>query len=218
MTDQDLVSIVQSDLIETPDGGQTASTPLWDPSEYWTTLTDAERMLLGLTGLRIGVATLGTLAGQAVYLLPAGCAQVLRAAWVDAAGGISDLSPVDTWELDCGIAQWGMERDRPAFYHVGLLPAQQIRLIRAPLDAGSIHLLYVDEGTASTGSGATLATPEDWVDYLRWGMHARLLEKTGPAYDPGRAAYASARMLEGILLARLVLDSLTGGLGPEDLA
>lgn len=216
MTDRDLLSVVQSDLIETPDGGQTASTPLWTPAEYLTVLNDQQRRFLGATGLVVSQATIGTLVGQQVYALPETCAQVLRVAWVSATNVITDLSPIDVWQADYGLETWATERETPAFYEITLLPAQQIRILRAPLDAGSLHLLYVSEGATVLGNNAELSTPTDWVDYLRWGMHTQLLGKTGPAYDPSRAGYATARVYEGITLARLLLDHLTTGIAPEE--
>lgn len=215
MTERELLSIIQSDLIETPDGGLTASSPLWTPAEYLAVLNEQQRRFLSATGLVVSQATIGTLVGQQVYVLPEDCAEVLRVAWTSAAGVITDLSPLDTFEADYGLGTWGVDRETPQFYTLLLQPAQQIRILRAPVDTGSLHVLYVSVGETVLGENVELSTPEDWIDYLHWGMHTQLLGKTGPAYDPGRAGYAASRVYEGIMLSRLLLDHLASGVGPE---
>ena len=200
-------------LLEPADGGASCASPLWTPAEWIAALTDGQRRFLEQSGLVASVVTVGAVGAQEIVRLPEDVALVLRAVWVTPEGAISALRLGSVAEVDFGPVGHGghVERARPRYAVVSVLPARQLRLLPAPRDAGQVQLIAVRVGATPTGAGVELTIPGDWSEYLRYAVLAASLGKVGPAQDDARARYARARVEEGVTLARLLLDEASAG-------
>jgi hypothetical protein len=133
------------------------------------------------------------------------CIRPRRVSWLEGETENSTLTQVDTWELDNGVPQWPYDPGIPIAWYEDMLDQQVIGLAPAPLNTGTIDLLYVALAAQLDGTGIMVGVPDDWVPYIVWGTLGELLSSDGPSFDPVRASYCSQRLQEGIELAKLVL-------------
>jgi hypothetical protein len=181
------------------------------------------------TGMILTRTTLTPVVGQRTYALPADSIRPRRVTWTEdeqtgslgfGMGGFGSdgfggdivtapvtrtLTQVDTWELDTGASDWPSDRDVPIAWYENNLPQQTIGIAKAPLNDGTIGLLYVQLAATLTGAGVAFTIPDDWTPYILYGTLAELIGSDGPSFDPVRASYCTTRYQEGVELARLVL-------------
>lgn len=205
MIDQELLGDVQDALLEPRNEGGFIDSDLWTIEELIGYANDRQRRFLSETGLVLSVHTLGTIAGVKRYTWGSGWIATRRLAFEGADGRIQSLSPVDAWMLDNGFRDDARQRQTPAVYTDTLLPLNQFEILPPPLDAGRLHGVLAFITTALSNTGVPLQVPDDFAHYIKWGVLADALSKTGPAHDPTRAAYAEDRFEEGIELAKLVM-------------
>ena len=213
-THRDALEFVQAALLEALDGGLTARVPLWTATEWHTLLAVRHRRFLEQSGLVLDRVDVGTSAAAGVVALPDRVLAIRRAAWVTSAGVERPLQLLSAKEVDLAAVLWASARQTPRGVLLLLTPARQARLVPPPRDAGTLRLtaLVIEQElpTVPGSNPIALTTPDDWSAYPAWGVLADLLGRSGPAFDPARAAYAEAQVEEGVGLARLLLDEITG--------
>lgn len=215
MIDQDLLSAVQTALLEPPTGGLAWPSELWTKDEVYGALAFRQQELLKVTHGWAGVATIPGVIGQARYTLPDDWVATVFAAWDEPASGstarrVRELLPSDMHQADLGLATWETTDDRPIAYSDADTPTRTIQLIPAPAAAGTIQLIYVPLAPTPTGAGEVLQVADPWcLPVLKYAVLESALEKIGRAHDPTRAGYCRWRRQLGEQVTRLLL----GGVG-----
>lgn len=215
MIDQDLLSAVQTVLLEPPNGGLGWPSELWTKDEMYGALAFQQQQLLKVTHAFVGVAEIAGVIGQSRYDLPDDWIATVFAAWDEPATAstarrVREILPADMHQADLGVPLWEVTDDTPIAYSDADTPTRTIQLIPAPAAAGTIQLLYVPLAPTPTGAGEVLQLPDPWcLPVLKYAVLESALEKIGRAYDPTRAGYCRWRRQLGEQVTRLLL----GGLG-----
>ena|SRR5215831_9560435 len=190
----------------------TLLTDMFGTQEIIDSVNRVQQAFLLETGAIVTFVTIPGVVGQDKYPTPANSIRPRRVTWNDSSDSKTRiLSQADTWELDTGAVglqgsvTWPADRDIPITWWETTLPQQQLALALAPINDGTIGLLYVALATSIDGLGTSLTVPDDFTPYILWGTLSELLSSDGPVYDPVRASYCDQRFREGIELARLIL-------------
>lgn len=208
MIDQAVLSQMQRQLLEEPDGGQTWPSLLWTRDEVIHLLTQRQNRMLKETLLLVSLASpsLTVNIGDHRIALPADCIRVVTAVWRGNDGTVKELSRLDSFEADHALPTWELTN---ATYPIGYMEFDalqaQIQIAPAPSVAGVIELLYVACGAALTGNGVSLAVPDEVEPGLRYGTLADALGKDGRGQDLERAKYCEDRYQLGNEAIRLIL-------------
>lgn len=210
LTDQDILSDVQSLLAEPIDGGVSWPSGMWTPIEAANAIDHVQNDLM-MTGIVLKRVT-GIVCIPHVlrHDLPDDVIQLVRVVWVRALDGRRfPLDPTDIWELDAvlysGTTNWRQEAGIPKFYTTSDVPAGVIQLAPAPSLVGSLEITYVPAPVTVDGSGIPLSVPDDFSVMLTWGTIMHLLTKEGRAKDPARAALADQRVQLATEATKLIL-------------
>jgi hypothetical protein len=138
--------------------------------------------------------------------LPATWVATYGAAWRDAFDGKwYPLERAETWDLDALIPAWRSTPGRPRFWTEADGQSLTIQIVPAPLGAGQLEVLFVGQPTPIGHAGAALEVPEDFAPAVVWGTIYRMLQKTGRAQDPTRAAIAKQLSDLSLEAAKLIL-------------
>lgn len=208
MTDQNLHTVLQYRLTETPNQGASYTSNLWTVDEVAASLTRHQRRILVETGLVVGRATLATVPNTARHILPADYLGLRRATWHGANGRYSPLRPMTWREADLApTTQPFQHLQRPYGY---LLPEDltetlQIQVVPAAYDGGLVEIWYLQQGAALSNTGVEMVLPEALAATLVYATLGELLRKQGEAFDEERADWCDARAAEGIALAQASL-------------
>ena len=218
ISDQELLNQMQYHLIETPNNGATIGSDLWTTTEWIQYLNDRQRQFLKETGIIVTYRTDPGVIGQQRYELPEGSCGLRRLSWEEQDDPnyptFRSMHRVDTWMLDNMLQTWSTtSAAAPKYYSEINLPTQTFEVAKAPSADGTFHILYLDIEAALSNSGVRLSVPDEFAHYIMWGAIGDCLRKTGPMYDPIRAAYADSRFAEGIALAKLAVSHLEGSNG-----
>jgi hypothetical protein len=201
VTDQEVLSAVQSILIEPINGGTVMGTNLWTTTELITYLNDRQRQILRETALVAQVIVVPVLAASDRVALPAHVIHVRHVTWVDSVDlHHHELERSDPWIHDHSNGQWDIDLGTPHAYHESALPTCQIELVPAPLNAGTLELIAITTMTDLSNSSIPCSIPDEFTPYLKYGILATCFKKPGPAQDLIRAAYCESRFQEGIEL------------------
>lgn len=190
----DYLSEIQRHFLEpTQDGGQTWQ--LWTAAEVLGYFNQRLSRFLLETGVIQKRSTISATAGTSTYDLPADLIDLRRASW-----GLGQvLSREDEWSSFYSSDSSSGTPEKYAIYPVGSL---KIKLLPTPDADGTVHILYVPEHSALTGSCVANYLPNFFMPFIKWGIIADMLAKEGEANDPTRAAYAEERFQEGIDVAK----------------
>lgn len=214
VSDQDVLDEMQFHTLETPNQGASLGSDIWTIAEWVRVLNARLAQFMMETKLVVTRQTFATVIGQSQYdlnaLLDTGNMMLHRVAWVADADGFSHgLGEADLFQYDNFLPTWTTTPGTPESYVEESLPTQTIEIIPAPDAAGVLDILYTDLAAQlpATPDGTVLGIPNDFTPYIKWGALADLLSKEGQAHDPVRAAYAESRFREGVVLAKIVLQS-----------
>lgn len=215
VTDTELVKQAEYMLLENGDADAdgTFLTSQFSVTQLVDALNDAQYQFLKDTALVQTRTVINSPANVSIYNLPARFVEIRRLARENppipplTANTISPLLRTDAWELDHGQADWGYNLGQPIGYHVETQPTLQVEIEPAPIDAGFLHLLYVELSTVLTGAGVALSVPDEWSWCILYRALATLLAAEGEANDPQRANYCLQRYMMGVELARLMMRS-----------
>ena len=211
VTDAALILQLEYMLLENGDADAdgTLLSTMFTTTDFANALDRAQKQFFKDTGIVQTSSTVGVIAGQTRYNLPARTIQLKRVTFTDFDGDIKVLSRSDGFALDRGASNWTVDSSEPYAFissHHGTL---KFEIAPVPNDVGTLGPLTVQLPTDLDGSGVPLEVPDDFAPYILYGALSSLLGDEGEANDPQRAAYCDQRYQEGVELVRLML----GGTG-----
>lgn len=207
-TDQEVLSELQSALVEIPDGGGTWPSGLWTRDEVVSLLSHRQNRLLKESLLLVKLASpnLTVNIGDHRIALPTDWVRTITIVWRGNNGVVRELVPSDSFISDHGISTWeSTNGPYPLVYHEWDALNLQVEIAPAPTVAGTLELLYVPTGTALTGNGVTFAVPDELTHVVKYGCLADQLRKDGRGQDLQRAEYCESRFALGVMAAQLIL-------------
>ena len=207
LTDQDLLSTVQLQLLEPDDHGQSWPSGLWQRDEVLVAANERQNRLLKDTLLLAGLAIIDPVAvGQHRVTLPDDWMRTVGLLWLGNDGTVRELPRSSSFEADHVIRTWeATNQTAPLVYMDDETPLLQIQIAPAPSVAGRIGLVYIPTAIDLTGNGEFLIVPDELEHAIRYGLLADLLSKDGRGRDAERAAYCEDRFELAIEATRLLL-------------
>ncbi len=200
VTDQALLSDVQSLVAEPLDGGLTWPSEMWNAAEVLGLLDEAQQELIADTACVLKRVAIPCVPHVLRHDLPADFLLIQRLTWVRASDSrVFVLDPADIWQLDAalaaGVGNWRVAPGTPAFYTMGDVPTRTVQIAPAASVPGSLQLTYLALPTPFTGLGAVAEVPDDVTVGIVWQTLEHMLTKEvgARAHDPGRAAVAGER-------------------------
>jgi len=209
VTDQTLLSDLQTMVIEPRDNGATWPSGLWTAAEVLGYLNQRQNRFLKESAIVVARANVLFATTVAVGALPTDWIATIRVTWRDdLTGAYSVMYPGSKQTADWGYAAWGQATGQPLLWSDSDDPPPVLRVLPAPLLAGRAELVYVATALPCTGAGINLTVPDAFTPYLRYGVLADMYGKQGRAFDASRAGYAEGRFAEGVELARRLVNAL----------
>lgn len=141
-------------------------------------------------------ATQGTTAGQTRYALPQDYVHTRRMTWQaqPTSSKARSLASVDAFQLDHGMLDWEQNTANPTVYNEGSdLPTLTVEIAKAPVQAGTLAMIYVPQPVTLTGLGAKLTVPDELESAVFYGTLGELLSSEGEGQDLERSQYCSQR-------------------------
>jgi hypothetical protein len=206
MTDTDLLSDIQTVLMEAPDGGLTYPSGLWTPEEILHRLNERGNRFLTTTHcVVVEGAPIPVSAGQSRVALPQDWLATLSLYWYGQDGVTRELSRVDSFEMDHGDPTWEYTRGVPRTYQDYDAPVLVVAIGPVPAVNGVLVPLYVAQGFPMDGTGNPLTVPEVSYTALKYGTLADAFGKDGRGADPTRATYCEMRYALDQQIANIIL-------------
>jgi hypothetical protein len=218
VTDQELMTAAVYRLLENGNADASPSTFLTDmytPQQLLNALNNRQRQFLKDTTCILTRVTQDSTPQEPRYALPGNSIVTRRVCWQKAPDQATDpitaypkysLFRTDTYALDSGMPSWSYDFADPTVFHESALPTLEIEIINAPIDVGTISLMYVALSTMMDGSGVKLTVPDEWAPYIMYGALADLLKADGAGKDLNRTAYCEQRYTQGVEMARLLME------------
>ena len=197
MTDAEILSQMQTILIEPPDGGVTIPSGLWTPDEFLDALDNGKQYVrVGATPFFERV-TLVTVPNQTRYALPQDWVATYRVVWHGSDGSKIDLGRDSTWSADYLDPYWTMTAEsRPEIYNDSLTPVPQIQVMPPCQDNGVLEVTYLSTSTV---------LPDLLIPIAKWRAIAILLAKDGRGQDLPRAKMANDLVAQGLAALNVFL-------------
>ena len=206
-TDQQVLTQVQSYLLETEDGGATWASGFWTPAEVIDYLNERQRRFILETGILAKPATVPLAASVLRVGLPSDSIELRFVAFHSQSGDFWDIPRADPLQADLYRLNWThAAKPIPDAYSTTETPNLELELHPASSLGGELELLYLWISAALSNSGVALTVPDDFAPPLIWGVIADMLKKTGRAQSQQRAEAAENRYIMGVELAKLILN------------
>lgn len=141
-------------------------------------------------------ATQVTTAGQTRYALPQDYIYTRRMTWQTQTTGskAKSLASVDAYQLDHGMLDWEQNSADPTVYNEGSdLPTLTVEIAKAPVQSGTLGMVYVAQPVTLTGLGVKLTVPDEMESAVYYATLGELLSSEGESQDLERAQYCSQR-------------------------
>ena len=197
MTDAELLSQIQTILIEPPDGGVTVPSGLWTAAELRDALHNGKQFVRVECAPFFERVTLTTVPNQIRYPLPQDWVATQRVVWHSPDGDKIDLGRDSTWSADYMEADWPMsQQGRPQIYTDTITPMPSLQVMPPARDAGVLEVLYLSTSTV---------LPDLLVPIAKWRAVAILLAKDGRGQDLPRAKKANDLAEQGIQALNIFL-------------
>jgi hypothetical protein len=216
VTDLQLLTEIEYHLMEPPTGATWTGSEMFTVQDILTALQRRRDQFLNETGTVLTRQTFAVSApteGRVLLTLssPFNIIDIRRVAWKDTPSGqYSTLWRESRDALDFFFASWKTStKPLPKVYSVSDTQPLQIQLAPIPSDAGTLEVLTVNTGNTLTGTGTLMGVPDDLVWIIKFGALADLLQKDGPARDPGRAEYCNKRWEQGVAAAKMPLSTIS---------
>lgn len=208
MLDTDILSEIQTVLMEPPDGGLTIPSGLWTSAELVNRLNERSNRFLKGTRILVGeAAPIPVTAGQSRFDLPQDWLTTLTVLWTGQDGTANELVRVDSFEADHGYSPWETTRATPAFYMDEDAPLLSIAIGPIPRVNGVLTVLYVPQGAPMGTRGDPIALPDIYAaGGLKYGTLADLFGKDGRGANPEKAQYCEMRYQLDMELAAIMLN------------
>jgi len=205
ITDTDQLSEIQAVLQE----DAAFSNGLWTLPEVLGYFNQRQYRFLFETKMLAALGTIVWIPGQEQMPLPVDWITTIAATWHDyATDEVIPLPRADSFEMDRLLGPTVVVTDAlpQAFREEDTTDTLTIAVTPPPKASGALGLLYVSLSDVLDGLGTLFNVPDDWVPYLKYGVYADMLGKTGRGQDLLRARYAEQRYQEGIVLAQSLLQ------------
>ena len=205
-TDQEILTRIQYQLVETPDGGATMSSGLWTVAELISAINNAQQWVTVEAAPLFTRTNLNAVPNEPRYPLPQDWLMTERVVWHDADGGKMDLPRDSSWSLDNLDNSWPYNlTPRPLTYTDYDAPMPMLQVMPAASDNGTLELTYVSVPTNLSNTGVLWTLPDFLVPMAMWKAIAILLAKDGRGQDLGRADAANKRSEEGLAALKILL-------------
>ncbi len=198
---QELQAVLQEDA--------TFSNGLWSLTEVLGYFNQRQYRFLAETALTAAQATIVWTPGEEQMPLPDDWIATIRASWHHfPTDEVTPLPRSDAFEMDhfLGPTVVGTGNIPQSFRDEDTSSTLTMAVSPAPAATGALKLLYVSLSELLDGQGQLFDVPDDWVLYVKYGVYADMLGKTGRGQDPLRSRYAEQRFQEGIVLAQSLLQ------------
>jgi hypothetical protein len=206
-TDQQVLTQVQSYLIETENGGASWSSGFWTVQEVIDYLNERQRKFIIQTGLLAKVGTVPLAANVLRIGLPSDLVELRFVAFNAQSGIFWDLPRADPLQADLYSPNWTFAaKPIPDAYSTTETPNLELELHPASSLGGVLEVMYLWIAAVLGNGGAPLTVPDDFAPVIVWGVLADMLKKTGRALSSQRAEYAENRYTMGVELAKLILN------------
>lgn len=221
-----MLSEIQYHLLEDVDGGLTWVSGHWTAAEVYGYVKRRFASFLRDAQIVTERTLIVTSPEEPIAQLPEDWQMTVRAAWrkdTDGVNSFRELARTDFWEMDHVYGggndnpwtEWPNEDTtavpRPNRYSTGEVPPPAMELHAPPDGPGQLELLYI---ALPSGFDPTTSNfdplPDDFVQYIKYGVMCDMLSKVGRGQDLLRAGYCSSRYDEGIQLSQLILKGLAG--------
>jgi hypothetical protein len=205
VTDADQLTEIQATLQE----DSTFSNGLWSLAEVLGYFNYRQYRFLVETKIIAAQVTIGWTPGVAQQPLPVDWIATIGAVWHDfASGEYTTLPHSDYFGMDHVLGPLGANTVGypQAYRETDTTETLTGAVSPAPAAPGELSLLYVSLSEILDGQGQIFDVPDDWVPYLKYGVYADMLGKSGRGQDLLRARYAEQRYQEGIVLAQSLLQ------------
>ena len=205
VTDLDQLSEIQLTLQE----DSTFSNGLWSLPEVLGYFNQRQYRFLFETKVIAAFATLQWIPGTEQMPLPTDWIVTIKANWHDEASEQTfPLPRTDRFEMDRYLGPTvAITAAMPMGYReADTTETITIAVSPAPVGAGSLNLLYVSLSDLLDGTGILFNIPDDFVPYIKYGVYADMLGKTGRGQDLLRARYSEQRFQEGVVLTKALLE------------
>lgn len=208
ITDQQVLSEIQSLLIEPVDGGVTWASGLWTTSEVIGYLNQRQRRFLDETEVVVKHSSdIANIPNTLRHALPSDWISTSRVVFKDPLGNYYEVPRADEFQLDMSLLSWGVEQaSKPIAYADNMGPTLEFEAAPATSSPGVFQMLYTYLTSALSNSGISLTVPDEFEPAIRWGVIADMLNKEGREQDLERAQYAELRFQEGIQAAKVMLS------------
>jgi hypothetical protein len=208
--DTDMLSEIQAAVVEpTIDGGLTWVSGFWTATEVLNYLIQRQNRFLKESGLLYAQLDLVAAANTAQVALPTDWITTVRVSWRPTTGTFKEVPRGSLWEADLSFPTWPTvsATDHPQQFADFEGPDTLTLWLLPPANTdGFVSLIYLSLAADLTGLGEIFTIPDEFVPYVKWGVLADMLNKTGRAHDPQRAEYCEQRFQEGIDAAKLLLQ------------
>ena len=198
VTDQQLIARAAYALLENGDADATGTTFVFGQFTVQEFLDNAnllqERLMRDCAPVVLR-ATQGTTPGQNRYTLPSDWIATRRMTWQAQAGGkAKSLATLDSFQLDHGMLDWERNTADPTVYNEGSdLSTLTVEIAKAPVQAGTLGMLYVAQPRTLDGTGVKLTVPDEMESAIFYGTLGELMSSEGEGYDGQRAEYCEQR-------------------------
>jgi hypothetical protein len=205
VTDLDQLQEIQLTLQE----DATFSNGLWSLAEVLGYFNQRQYRFLLETKILAAFETIEWIPGQEQMPLPIDWIVTISCNWHDEATEQTfPLPRTDRFEMDRllgptvvitpAMPMGYREEDTTETITIAVSPA--------PASTGSLNILYVSLSDLLDGTGVLFNIPDDFVPYIKYGVYADMLGKTGRGQDLLRARYSEQRYQEGIILTQSLLE------------
>ena len=207
VTDAELVNSAAYKLLENGgvDAAGTFSTPMFTVGQFLHALNNRQQQFLDLTGSIVTRRSQPTTPQVPRYALPSDWIATRRVTYENIDGDKYALFRADTYGLDNGMSDWQYNFDAPTVFSESALPTQEIEILKAANDVGTVFLMFTALAAALDGSGIPMAVPDEFTPYILYGALADLLNSDGDGKDLRRSIYCESRFQQGVELAKLLM-------------
>jgi hypothetical protein len=214
VTDQEMMTTAVYRLLENGNADAapvTFLTDMYTPQQLLNALNNRQRQFLKDTTCILTRVTQDSTPQVPRYALPGDSIVTRRVCWQKAPLDTTvypkySLFRTDTYALDSGMPSWSYDFSDPTVFHESALPTLELEIINAPIDVGTITLMYVALSTMLDGSGVKLTVPDEFAPGILYGALADMLKADGAGKDLSRAAYCEQRYEMNVQMARLLME------------
>jgi hypothetical protein len=210
LTDQDILSEIQTAFIEPNDGGASWQSGLWTPAEVIGYCNQRQHRFLKETALLNSQLPIPVPANTTLLNLPDVWVATTRVSWRNnVSRELISLTHGSVWEADLMMPSWTTTSGLRPLTYSDVEPPETLQIFIMPgvAQAGVLTVLCVALAGILDGTGEIWTVPYEFVPAIKYGVMADMLNKVGRAQWATKARYCEMRFQEGIVAAKLLMES-----------